>query len=172
MFAGWENFYFMLGSAAAGLIGLLFVVVTLTGGLERSQAMRGAALYLTPNVFHFAMVVTTSAVAIAPRLPAWAPEIVVGLLALLGLGHCLRATIGIRHFRPGSEAPHWSDVWFYGRAPAAIYFGLAAAAVGVSARMALAPYALAGLLLALLLLSIRNAWDLVTSLAHRHGDAG
>ena len=43
MFQGWDNYFFMLGSAGAGLIGLLFVVVTLTAGIDRSRAQRGAA---------------------------------------------------------------------------------------------------------------------------------
>ena len=68
MFEGWDNFYLMIGPAAVGLIGLLFVVVTLTAGFERSRAIRGQALYLTPTALHFAMVMVISAVAMAPRL--------------------------------------------------------------------------------------------------------
>ena len=33
MFHGWENYFGMLGTASAGLIGLLFVVVTSPPGL-------------------------------------------------------------------------------------------------------------------------------------------
>src|ERR1700740_3153229 len=50
VFQGWDNFYFMVGSAAAGLIGLLFVVVTLTAGFDRDQAQRGQALYMNPTM--------------------------------------------------------------------------------------------------------------------------
>ena len=49
MFRGWDNYYFMIGSAGAGLIGLLFVVVTLTQGIDRDRALRGASLYMTPR---------------------------------------------------------------------------------------------------------------------------
>ena len=68
MFEGWDNFYLMLGPAAVGLIGLLFVVVTLTAGFDRSKAIRGQALYLTPTALHFGMVMVISAIAMAPRL--------------------------------------------------------------------------------------------------------
>jgi hypothetical protein len=46
-----------------------------------------------------------------------------------------------------------------------LYLGLAVAAAGVWARAAWATQALAGLLLSLLLLGIRNAWDLVSTMA-------
>jgi hypothetical protein len=65
----WETFYFMIGSAGAGLIGLLFVVVTLTAGFDQSQINRGAKFYMTPTAFHFAVVLTASAVAVAPGVP-------------------------------------------------------------------------------------------------------
>ena len=32
MFAGWNNYFMLLGAASGSLIGLLFVVVTLTAG--------------------------------------------------------------------------------------------------------------------------------------------
>jgi len=173
VFQGWDNFYFMVGSAGAGLIGLLFVVVTLTAGFERSQALRGAALYMTPTAIHFAVVLTISAVAVAPGLPAPATAVIAGLIALGGLAGAVRACIGIGAAPPGPEQPHWSDFWMYGATPAVVYLGLCASAIAVYARVAWAVYALAGLLLVLLLVGIRNAWDLVTWIApKRSGDPG
>ena len=67
---GWDNFYYLIGSAAGGLIGLMFVVVTLTAGRDRSTMLRAADLYLTPTVVHFAVVLTTSAVALIPDIAA------------------------------------------------------------------------------------------------------
>jgi hypothetical protein len=159
--AGWDNFYFMLGSAAAGLIGLLFVVVTLTSGFERSEALRGARLYTTPTVIHFGVVLSISAVAIAPRLPGSITVVIIGVIALLGLAYALRSAVGILKPRQGAEPPHWSDSWFYGLTPAAIYLGLGSVAAALYAQ-----------LLALLLVSIRNAWDLVTWIAPKRPGAG
>ena len=81
MFHGWDNFFFMIGSAAGGLIGLLFVVVTLTAGFERSQALRGSALYMTPTAMHFAAVLSISAVAVAPGLSAGVTAALFGFIA-------------------------------------------------------------------------------------------
>ena len=76
----------------------------------------------------------------------------------------MRACIGILTPQPPT-APHWSDLWTYGVTPAALHLGLCAAAVAVWARAPWAADALAAALLAILVLAIRNAWDLVTWIA-------
>ncbi len=173
MFEGWDNFYLMIGPASAGLIGLLFVVVTLTAGRERSSAMRGVSLYLTPTALQFAVVMTVSAVAMAPRLGASATAGAVGLSALVGLACAIRACLGIVMPRSGAEPPHWSDLWCYGVAPAVVYLGLCASAMALGARAEWAALATGALLLIMLLLGIRNAWDLVTWIAPgRPADSG
>ncbi len=43
MFEGWGEFYLMAGSAAAVLIGLIFVVVTLMHDRPRSSVLSGSA---------------------------------------------------------------------------------------------------------------------------------
>jgi len=170
---GWSNYYYLIGSAAAGLIGLLFVVMTLTAGVDRSRARRAQALYMTPTIVHFGAVFTMSAVTMAPGLGLKGAAVVFGLVALLGLACAGRALIGFRRPRTG-EPPHWSDFWLYAALPTALYFGLVVASAGVWAQEAWATLALAGLLLLLLLLGIRNAWDLVTSIApgRRVGGSG
>ena len=165
MFPGWGDFFFLLGSAAAGLIGLLFVVVTLTSGTDRSQAQRGANLYMTPTAYHFGVTLFVSALAIAPALPAWAEGAIFTGVAFTGLFYAFRSTFGIRTVVLNGEPPHWTDRWFYGFAPAAVYAAMFGAALAVWTRSACAPMALGGVLLVLLLLGIRNAWDLVTWIA-------
>jgi hypothetical protein len=167
---GWSNFFFLVGSAAAGLIGLMFVIMTLMAGVERSKALRGQALYMTPTIAHFGAVFAISAVSLAPGLNlhemAWA----IGLLALLGFACAGRAAIGFG--RPGTGAPHWSDFWLYAALPAALYAALVVAAVGVWRHAPWASRTQAGLLLALLLLGIRNAWDLVSWMAPNRPPSG
>ena len=165
MFLGWENYFFMLGSAAAGLVGLLFVVVTLTAGFERTRASRGQALYMTPTMVHFAVVFSICAVAVMPKLPARALAALAAVALALGLVNGVRACLGIANSRADMPAPHWSDFWLYGATPTLLYLaGLALCAlVWVGVRWA--PEGLAGLLLVLALVGIRNAWDLVTAIA-------
>ncbi len=162
----WESFYFMIGSAAAGLIGLLFVVETLTSSYDRSIALKGAKLYLTPTVLHFSIVFTVSAVSVAPGLSTHVGAVLIGGAALVGLSSAVRASIGLRGGIPGvEEPPHWSDFWLYGVAPTVFYLPLVGAAAGIWVQAAWAPFAAAAALLAILLLGIRHAWDLVTWMA-------
>ena len=164
MFAGWENFYLMIGSAAAGLIGLLFVVATLTGGLGADKAEMGARVYLTPTVSHFAVVLALAAVTAAPRLPPWGTAALLAAAALWGLGYSANVA-RMLHLRQGPNAPHWTDFWCYGCFPGTLYVVLIAAAGALGMGVSWAQNAFAAALLALLLLTIRNAWDLVISIA-------
>ena len=171
MLQGWDNFYYLIGSASGGLIGLMFVVVTLTTGRDRPTMLRAAGLYLTPTVAHFAVVLATSAVAMAPGLPPRARGAVFGVVLLIGFFYAARACFGIARPRKGLEPSHRSDFWCYGAAPTAIYAGLATVvALTFWLRAAWAPVAMAGLLLSLLLISIRNAWDLITWIAPSRPD--
>jgi hypothetical protein len=166
MFHGWDSFYLMLGSAAAALIGLLFVVATLTSEREAASAARGMHLYMTPIVFHLALIVVISALALAPAVAAGVVGAVLAASALIGFVYAL--VIAAELLRGKAPAPpHWTDVWFYAVAPGVVYLGLATAALLVWRVPPAAPYATAIVLVALLLVAIRNAWDLVTWLAPR-----
>lgn len=171
MFEGWDSFFLLIGGAAGALIGLLFVVAGLTTSLDRESRLRGASLYLTPVVFHFAVVMVVSGVALAPRLHPIHLAAAIGLCALVGAVH-----LGVVAHSIGSKktpAPqHWSDVWCYGIAPLIVYLALGAAAFAAGQTFSWAPYTVAAAALALLLIGIRNAWDLVTWLAPVATDAG
>ena len=166
MFEGWDSFYLLIGGAAGAMIGLLFVVATLNSGQNATQVVRGASLYMTPTVFHFAMVLSVGAIAVAPGLRSSLAGLIILGCGLVGLAHM--ATVCVRMRKPGAEAPpHWSDFWCYGAAPTFLYLALVVAALAVLQGWAAAPRGVAAVLLVLLLLSVRNAWDLVTWLAPR-----
>jgi hypothetical protein len=165
MFQGWDNYFMLLGTAAGSLIGLLFVVVTLTSGRDRAKAQRGQSLYLTPTVLHFAVVLSVSAMTMVPGLTPFRAAALLAVAAVVGLANTAWACFGIAAMAKGGDASHWSDFWLYGAAPAVLYAILAADCVCFALASAWAPHSLAILMLAVLLLGIRNAWDLVTWLA-------
>src|SRR5256885_16306510 len=63
-FSAWENFYVIIGSSAAALTGLQFVVVVL-GAEARSIGPEGGA-FGTPTVVHFCAVLLMSAILSVP----------------------------------------------------------------------------------------------------------
>jgi hypothetical protein len=169
MFAGWDGYFALLGAAAAGLIGLLFVVITLTSNFERSRALWATGIYMTPIALHFAAVLSISAITMVPALTPPEVAVLIVLIGLAGLAAATRTCLGILGISKGGDPPHWSDLWGYGAGPAAIYVSILGVAAAIWLRVAAATYGLAALLLILLLLAIRNAWDLITWMAPKGG---
>jgi len=165
MFTGWENYYLMIGPSAAALIGLMFVVVTLTAGRNRREIEIGKHLYTSPIVWHLAVVMVLSGGAAAPAMNARLFGAVTAGLAVLGVGMCIRNAIGIARVPISGVENNAFDIWWYGLVPAVAYAGLGAAAAMILSGSHWAASATAAALMALLLVSIHNEWDLVTYLA-------
>jgi hypothetical protein len=164
MFEGWENYYLMVGSSAGALIGLMFVVVTLTAGRDRAEVERGKHLYTSPIVWHLAVILTLSGAAAVPGISATIFGFATLGLAVLGFGWGVRSAIGIWR-RPGAPDSSGFDMFWYGIAPALVYVGLGIAGFGLLSDRPWGTIAVAADLMALLLVSIHAEWDLVTYLA-------
>jgi len=171
VFQGWENFYFMIGSSGASLIGLLFVVVTLTSGGDAARLSRGQRLFMTPTALAFALVLAVSAVALAPGLPRAASAALISAMAAGSFINGVRVSIDLKQARSGGDVPHWSDFYMYGLAPVAIDACLVAAAIAAGADLPGSAHCVAALLMAHLMVALRNAWDLVTWIAPRRPGA-
>ena len=65
MFSGWQTFYQLTGSAAGALIGLMFIVATLSAQQPNPSSTLGVKLFTTPVVFHLSIVLVVSALALA-----------------------------------------------------------------------------------------------------------
>jgi hypothetical protein len=165
MFEHWGEFYLLSGSAAAVLIGLIFVVVTLMQDRPRSTMMSGARLYMGPVVLQVSFVLVLSAAALTPGISAGDYAIVAALIALWGVYRGVQSTVGIQRLHWHEEPPHWTDKWFYGVFPTILSLGVAEVAFALWTGEAWAVHGVAVVITANLLLAIRNEWDLVTWLA-------
>jgi hypothetical protein len=172
MFEGWENFFLMAGGAAAVLIGLIFVVISLMGDRPRDSVLAGSRLYMGPIVLSVSFVLTLSAAALTPGITRPAFAAIATVIAVWGLARALVSTWGIgRRSRIGNEKVHWTDVWFYGGLSILIYLALAADAIAFWENWSWARYGLAIVITLGLLLAIRNEWDLITWITPK-GDGG
>jgi len=165
MFEGWGEFYLLAGSAAAVLIGLLFVVVTLMHDKPRAYVLRGSSLYMGPIVLHMSLILVLSAATLSRGLTPACFAAVAGAVALLGLVRGVAVSAGIRAWR--DPKPHWTDLWCYGIIPTTLYAALGVVAFGFWREQAWAEQGVAAVIVALLLVSIRNEWDLVVWLTPR-----
>jgi len=161
----WSNFYVITGSAAAGLTGLMFVVITLVAGQERQiKNMRdGVETFSSPTVVHFGAALLVSAILAAPWHTLMAPSIVLALGGLGGLAYSARVLV--RMSRRTSYQPEIDDWIWYALLPAAAYVLILAAAIGLTTVPTIACFALAVGTIALIFTGIRNAWDIVTFIA-------
>ena len=169
MFRDWENYYLLVGSAAGALIGLMFVVTTLTTGIDPSRVSRGAQVYIKPIVFHFSVVLIVSAISAVPQIPLPVAGMALAFCAVIGIVYSAATTA--RLSRPGWEdPPNWSDKWFYGILPTVAYLGLAGAASAVWLVPGIAAYAVGATMLVLLMIGIRNASDLAINIVQGPGN--
>ena len=164
VFERWTDFYLMAGGAAAVLIGLIFVVISLMHDRPRSSVLAGSRLYMGPIVLGVSFVLVLSAAALTPGVSRPWFAAIVAAIALWGLARGIMSAIGIR--RLGDEV-HWTDLWFYGVAASVLYIALAVVALAFWSDWPWASYGLAAAVTAGLLLAIRNEWDLITWIAPR-----
>jgi hypothetical protein len=82
----WQTFYVIIGSAAATLTGLMFVVITLIAGVRVRVSSRSEAFatFNTPNVFHFGAALLVAAILSAPWQALWTAGLLLGLCGLGG----------------------------------------------------------------------------------------
>jgi hypothetical protein len=164
MFEHWSEFYLLAGSAAAVLIGLIFVVISLMQDRSRSTVLAGSRLYMGPIVLGVSFVLVLSAAALTPGIQPLTFAAISGLIALWGLGRGLMSVVGIGRLK---AEVHWSDLWFYGVIPGLIYVALGFVSLAFLNGSRCAYYGLAVVITALLLSAIRNEWDLITWIAPR-----
>jgi hypothetical protein len=160
----WSNFYVIAGSSAAALTGLMFVVITLVRGEERTQARHdGIATFSTPTVMHFCAALLVSAILCAPWPSLVCVSAIVGLTGCYGVVYILRVALrtkGLTQYTADIEDWMWYTVL-----PFIAYGILTAGAIALHLAPQGALFAIAAGVLLLIFIGIRNSWDVVTFLA-------
>ena len=162
--AAWQNFYSIIGSAAATLTGLLFVVITLSAQVRMrvSSQRSGIAAFSTPNVVHFGAALLVAALLNAPWQALWNAAL---LLGLAGLGGMTYVIIVLRRARRQTDYEPVLEDWLWHTVlPLVSYSGLVVAALLLPIHPAPALFVIAAATVLLLFIGIHNAWDNVTYL--------
>ena len=161
----WQNFYMLVGTAAATLTGLMFVATTLLAGLNphMDTANAGISAFNTPTVVQFCAVLSLAGIFSAP----WQTFSMIDLLlGLLSVGMLVYQIIIMQRMR---RMPHYQstleDWLWYMVLPLMANIMLIVAAILLSNNPSLALYLVGSAMMLLLLTGIRNAWDNVTFLA-------
>ena len=153
----WRDFYVMIGTAAGAIVGATFVVATLAGTIDKRElGIRG---FITPSAVHLGVVLVGSGVLAAPNIPSPFFDLVFGLGGLAGVIYGFIVARRIWSIR--LDLP---DVSFYILLPILSYLGfIAAAAWDWRYGDGQAPLRiLACAFVMLLIVGMRNAWDMAT----------
>jgi hypothetical protein len=168
---GWSNFYFMTGGAAATLIGLLFVAVSLGAPLVSADTQAAITTFVTPILFYFLSVLGVAALMLVPtesHLLIAGPLLCVGVY---GLGRMVVIVRGMKLLARTQALDHGHWKW-HAAIPGLSYTVIVATAawLWVTSTAPLLGLALATVLL--LLSGIWRSWDLVLWIAHQRGSPG
>ena len=165
MLAPWHEFYELLGTAAATLIALLFVAVSISTSVLTSEpeSRRNTSTYLSPVVFHYANLLFLSLIALIPTQTWESFGLVTGAA---GIGSVIYSiVVALRVHR--NSISDLADRLCYGAIPALCYAMGPVVTLFLFEEKPAGLDLLAGAALALLVVNIRNAWDLMLSLARR-----
>ena len=161
--AVWETYYVIVGSSAAALTGLMFVVIALIkdSGLPRSS--QTVAAFGTPTVVHFCAALVVAAILTAPWRTLTSIAGAVGVVGVAGLVYTLMVLRQAR--RQTDYKPVLEDWLFHTVFPVAAYGAILIAALVLRADPEHSLFAVGAAVLALVLIGIHNAWDTVTYVA-------
>ena len=163
---GWQNFYIIIGSSAAALTGLMFVVITLTAERRGVDDTAGLDAFASPTVLHFCAVLLVAATLTTPGHTTASLSFCLSVVGLGGVAYT--TSIILRMRRQKVNAPVSSDWVWHILAPLVAYMCLLGSGAVVWASAAAALYSAAAGALLLLYIGIHNAWDAATWMAvHR-----
>ncbi|HET9448908.1 MAG TPA: hypothetical protein VFO35_21745 [Steroidobacteraceae bacterium] len=159
----WEGFYVIVGTSAAALTGLMFVVIAVVADAgPRAATPRGIATFLTPTIVHFCLALVISAILSARWPRPFEVQIILALLAVGGLIYTLvvlRRALGVPNYTVVLEDWVWHVVF-----PLLAYALVLMASLWLESMTPLALLLVGGASVLLVLIGIHNAWDTVTYL--------
>ena len=165
--AGWESFYVVVGTSAAALTGLQFVVITLATDRRTNASPNSTTIdaFATPTIVHFCVALFVSATLSAPWPDLFGPAL---MLSLCGLAGVLYSALIVWRATHQTGYKMVTEDWVWHVAFTALaYTALSGAGLMLRRTPAVSLFGIAGAALLLMYIGIHNAWDTTTYfLAH------
>ncbi|MGA9868596.1 MAG: hypothetical protein WBQ75_19390 [Acetobacteraceae bacterium] len=155
----WHDFYILIATASATLIGLMFVAASVGASYFNAEREVPLRAFLTPTVVHFSVILISCLASMAPSLSGASLGAPLAVIGAVGIGFTCRAVLNLRR-RGITRTIDLEDRCCYVVIPIAIYLALIATGVILPMLPDLSLDMLAVVLVALLLLGIHNAWDM------------
>jgi hypothetical protein len=155
----WHDFDLLVGTAAATLVGLMFVAASIGASIYTEKNRAGMQAFISPTVVHFTSVLVLALLALVPT-HEWLT--LAGLLALVGVaGGVYSANLWMQLFVRRRFDVDIVDRLFYAALPSLGYLLLLLAAFFLLRQSEAGLDLLAAAQITLLLAGIRNAWDMM-----------
>ncbi|HEY1428577.1 MAG TPA: hypothetical protein VGF18_03325, partial [Candidatus Tumulicola sp.] len=130
MLGPWASFYVMIGSSAAALTGLMFVVITLVSGDRQTRHNSdGVSTFSTPTVLHFCAPLFVAGMVAAPWETLRYPAILIAALGAYGSIYVSYLMLRARNLR--SYQPDVEDWVWYSILPLVAYVTMTAGGLGI-----------------------------------------
>lgn len=162
-FSAWESFYVIVGSSAAALTGLQFVVMVLGSENNVGANVHTTRAFGTPTIVHFCAALLIAALLSAPWHAIGAAAIAIAAFGLVGIAYAL---IVLRHARrQTSYMPVLEDWIFHVMLPLVAYAAMFVSGIVLPGATEPGLFVVGASTLLLLFVGIHNAWDAVTYIA-------
>jgi len=159
----WESFYVIVGTAAAALTGLQFVVIVLSAEMNILGSGTTTRAFSTPTIVHFCAVLFISGILSAPWPTLASADIALGACGAAG---CVYALTVVRNARRQADYELVLEDWiWHGALPLIAYATLLVAAIFLQRDSVTWLFVIGGITLLLLFVGIHNAWDSVVYIA-------
>jgi hypothetical protein len=159
LLTAWVNFYVIIGSSAAALTGLVFVVITLIAR-TRLRANGGIETFSTPTIVYFCTALLIAAILSAPWQALVPVALLLGLAGLAGIAYVVIVLLRARRltfYNLVLEDWLWHLIF-----PFIAYLALVVAALILPSNAVPALFCIGAVTVLLLFIGIHNAWDNVT----------
>jgi hypothetical protein len=162
----WWNFFYLCGSAAATLTGLMFIAVPLGSALIRKDNLAEVNVFLSPLCFHFLQVFFLCCMTAVPRANPWLTGIAAIVSSALRLTSMPKNYSVLRALARKEDSDIDRSDWvLLVVLPVTVYLSFIAAGIGFLMGKGWAVPVLAASCLVLLLVSARGAWDTLVTIA-------
>ena len=160
----WGSYYVIIGSSAAALTGLMFVVITLVNDSTRRPSVGAISAYSTPTIVHFGAALLISAIASAPWHSLGPAGLTIGAVGAAGIVYVGFVVKAIASLPQATYEAVFEDWLFNMILPLVVYVTFFSMGFLLPGHSEGALFGVGGATLLLLFVGIHNAWDIVTFL--------
>ncbi len=170
LFHDWHDFFVLVGTASATLVGLMFVAASIGSSYFNEDHRAAMQTFLTPTVVHFVAVLMVCLLCTIPNHNWVTLSVLLGAEGIAGAIYC--GSILLQFTLQHRFKVDLGDRLFYASLPALGYLMLIVTAALLMMRSTAAPDVIAAALLTLMVASLRNAWDMTLWIVIKAPTAG